>query len=205
MEEPRSLRHMSNADRDRDEHLALLRHGDYVDERPVAADTSEASERAEAPPEFADFYRSERSRLFGTLAIVTGSRSEAEELVQEAFVRVWERWERVSAHPDPVGYLYRTAFNLVRQRRRAIRRAAARRSATAVLPDPFERADDLADVAAAMRRLTVRQRTAVILTDLLDFDSKEAGRLMRARPGTVRSLASQGRAALRQAMGDDDE
>ena len=177
----------------------------HVGEQPVAEDASEASERAEGPPEFADFYRSERARLFGTLAMVTGNRLESEELMQEAFVRVWERWDRVSVHPEPVGYLYRTAFNLIRQRRRALARAAARGSTIDSAPDPFDRADDLADVAAAMRSLTVRQRTAVILMDLLGYESKEAARLMRARPGTVRSLASQGRAALRKAMGGDND
>lgn len=173
----------------------------HVGKQPVGADASDLSGRAEEPPDFADFYRSERARLYGTLAMVTGSHTESEELVQEAFVRVWERWDRVSTHPEPIGYLYRTAFNLIRQRRRALTRAATRRSTIDTGPDPFDRADDLADVGTAMRSLTVRQRTAVILTDLLGFESKEAARLMRTRPGTVRSLASQGRSALRTALG----
>ena len=147
----------------------------------------------------------ERGGLYGAMVLVTGSASESEELVQEAFVRVWERWEVVNGHPDPRGYLFRTAFNLVRQRRRSLRRAAARFTATPVHADPFERADDLTDIAAALGRLTRRQRTAVILTDLLDLDSTEAARLMGNRPGTVRSLASQGRAVLRDAMGGPNE
>lgn len=177
----------------------------HVIDRPADADASEASERTEAPPEFADFFRSERVRLFGTLAMATGDRAEAEELMQEAFVRVWERWEHVSVHPDPVGYLYRTALNLVRQRRRRLRRAALRRVNAAPAVDAFEQVDDLTDVAEALRSLTVRQRAALVLTELLGFDSAEAGRLLGVKPGTVRSLASQGRAALREVIGGSDE
>jgi DNA-directed RNA polymerase specialized sigma24 family protein len=58
---------------------------------------------------FETFFDTERARLFGTLCLVTRDRGEAEELTQESFVRVWERWNKVQAHPDPSGYLYRTA------------------------------------------------------------------------------------------------
>jgi RNA polymerase sigma-70 factor (ECF subfamily) len=176
-----------------------------VIKRPTDAEASEASERKEGPPDFADFFRFERTRLFGTLALVTADRVEAEELMQEAFVRVWERWDRVAHHPDPVGYLYRTAFNLVRQRRRRLRRAALRRIEANLPTDPFAAVDDLVDVAEALRRLSERQRAALVLTELLDLDSAEAAHLLRVRPGTVRSLASQGRAALRDVLGGADE
>ncbi len=176
----------------------------HVIDQPTDAEASEASERMGARPEFADLFRSERARLFGTLAMVIGNRAEAEELMQEAFVRVWERWDRVSAHPDPVGYLYRTAFNLVRQRRRRLRRATLRHIDAPQVVDAFAQADDLADVAAALRALTVRQRAALVLTELLGFDSAEAARVLGVQPGTVRSLASQGRAALREVIGGSD-
>jgi RNA polymerase sigma-70 factor, ECF subfamily len=41
-----------------------------------------------------------------------GNRAEAEELAQDAFLKVWERWDRVADIEEPVGYLYRTAMNL---------------------------------------------------------------------------------------------
>ena len=172
-----------------------------MSDRPIATGISGGSEREQAPPDFEDFFRSERVGLYGSIVMVTRSASESEEVVQEAFVRVWERWELVSVHPDPKGYLYRTAFNLVRQRRRSLRRAANKLAAASPPPDPFERAEHLTDIGAVLGRLTRRQRIAVVLVDLLDFDSRQAARLMGTRPGTVRSLASQGRAVLREAMG----
>jgi RNA polymerase sigma-70 factor, ECF subfamily len=174
-----------------------------VDERPSVTETP--LRRTDGPSDFEDFFASERVELFGAIVMVTRSTSEAEELVQEAFVRVWERWDQVCSHPDPHGYLYRTAFNLDRQRRRALRRAAARLTTAVPEPDPFERTDQLAELSAALGRLTRRQRTAIVLMDLLDIDSNEAGRLMGSRPGTVRSLASQGRAVLREALGGQHE
>jgi len=176
-----------------------------VTEVPTDAGAPAASEPTAWPRDFAVFFRAERDRLFGTLALVTADRTEAEELMQEAFVRVWERWDRVARHPDSVGYLYRTAFNLVRQRRRRLRRVALRRVEAAAAADPFTAVDDLVDVGQALRKLTERQRAALVLTDLLDFDSTEAAHLLGVKPGTVRSLASQGRASLRAVLGAADE
>src|SRR4029079_19354832 len=74
--------------------------------------------------EFELFFEAERRRLFRALYVMTGSGHEAEELLQDAFLRLWERWDRVSVMDDPVGYLYRAAMNLARSRVRRIIRAA---------------------------------------------------------------------------------
>jgi DNA-directed RNA polymerase specialized sigma24 family protein len=71
-----------------------------------------------APPApgsaFDDFFAEHRTALFGALWLVTRDWHEAEELTQDAFVKVWERWGRVREFDDPVGYLYRTGMNLFR-------------------------------------------------------------------------------------------
>jgi DNA-directed RNA polymerase specialized sigma24 family protein len=59
-------------------------------------------------------------------------------------------------------------------------------------------AADRDHVTRALARLTPRQREAVVLTQLLDCDAAEAGRIMRIRPATVRALVSQARAAVVQ-------
>lgn len=74
--------------------------------------------------EFETFFRTNERRLYGTLCIVTGDSREAEELTQEAFLRVWERWDLVRIVDDPTAYLYRTAFNLFRSQLRRLYRAA---------------------------------------------------------------------------------
>src|SRR6266496_6695819 len=91
------------------------------------AGTGVTERSADAPSRsFEDFFRDEHVRLLRALFLVTGNESEAEDLMQEAFLKVWERWDRVGQLDDPTGYLYRTAMNAFRSRhRRAV--LAARR------------------------------------------------------------------------------
>jgi len=76
---------------------------------------------------FEELFRAEQLRLHQVLFAITGSRPEAEDIGQEAFLRLWERWDRVSVLDDPAGYLHRTAINVFRDRSRrlllAMRRA----------------------------------------------------------------------------------
>ena len=148
---------------------------------------------------FERFYRSERDRLFANLYLMTRDRDEAEELMHDAFLQVWERWGRVRSMDRPTGYLYRTALNAFRTRyRRAV--IAKRIRGWTSKRDPLEDVEGRDRVDRALAALTVRQRTAVILTELLDYTSEEAGRVLGVRPGTVRVLAHRGRDALRKTM-----
>ena len=172
-----------------------------VEHEQGAAEASDVSIHGSNPLAFDVFFLRERDRLFGTLCLVGGDRAEAEELVQEAFLRVWERWDKVTAAGDPSGYLYQVAFNLVRERRRRMRHAAKRiLSATPVI-DAFAGIDERADLLEAIRSLTPRQRAALVLIDLVDMSSEQAARALGVRPVTARVLASQGRARLRDVLG----
>jgi RNA polymerase sigma-70 factor (ECF subfamily) len=166
----------------------------------------EAEERiASEAGSFERFFEAQHARLYGTLCLVTADPREAEDVMQEAFLRLWERWDRVRAHPDPAGYLYRTAFNLHRSQLRRAVRAARRRFVDQESPDQLARVDDRQTLLAGLRRLPRRQRTAVVLLDLMGMTSEEASRLLGVRPVTARVLASQARSRLREAEGDTDE
>jgi RNA polymerase sigma-70 factor, ECF subfamily len=164
----------------------------------VAAPVSEARR-------FEEFFEAESRTLYRRLCLVTGNRHEAEEVMQDAFISVLERWDRVSGMDNPTGYLYRTAFHMVHKRSR--RAARALRHMAHLMPevDEFAAADDREIVRRALGKLTRRQRAAVVLTELLGYSSEEAGAIMRARPVTVRVLASQGRAAMRRMLGERGE
>jgi hypothetical protein len=56
--------------------------------------------------EFEAFFEREKERLFQALCLVTRNRFEAEELAQDAFLSVYERWDRVAKMDEPTGYLY---------------------------------------------------------------------------------------------------
>jgi DNA-directed RNA polymerase specialized sigma24 family protein len=73
-----------------------------------------------AVSDFRQFFQAEYRRLARALYLLTDDTGEAEDLAQEALVRVYERWDRVRTMESPVGYLYRTAMNLNRSRLRGL-------------------------------------------------------------------------------------
>ena len=107
----------------------------------------------EASRSFEDFYDGESRMLFRRLWLVTGNRAEAEELMQEAFLRVWERWDRVGRMDDPVGYLYRTAMNLFRNQYRRARVALSRAVGVGPEQDVFKPVEDRDAAARALGAL----------------------------------------------------
>jgi RNA polymerase sigma factor (sigma-70 family) len=124
--------------------------------------------------------------------------------MQDAFLQLWERWDRLDKIDDPVAYLFRSALNGFRMRLRRTRMAARRLMPVASARDPFDDVNVREDVRRMLRGLPSRQRAAIVLTEVFDYSSEQAARIMRIRPSTVRALASQGRAALRGDMGGED-
>lgn len=163
-----------------------------------------ASERLEASRSFEIFFDAESQTLFRRLWLVTGDRAEAEEIMQDAFLKVWERWEQVGVMDDPVGYLYRTAMNLFRKRYRRAVLAIRRSIGLALSRDDFADADDRDTVRRVLSTLPPRQRAALVLTEMLGFSPNEAGRALGVQASTVRSLSHQGRESFRRAMEVDD-
>ena len=160
--------------------------------------------RALEVPAFEALFAEERTRLFTSLWLVTRDRHEAEEIAQDAFVKVWERWDRRGAPDDPTAYLFRTAMNIMRNRRRraavALRHASFRRES----PDELDAVESRDVVMRALGALTPSQRAALVLMDLLDMSSTEAADALGVRPSTVRVLAARGRATLATQIGAND-
>jgi RNA polymerase sigma-70 factor, ECF subfamily len=157
------------------------------------------------PVPFEGFFEDQKDRLLRVLSVITGSRPEAEDLAQEAFTRVFERWETVAAMDDPAGYLHRTAMNLFRNQYRRARVALARTVGLGPEQDVFKPVDDRDTAARAMGALTPRQRAALVLTEALGYSGEEVGRLLGIRASTVWALTHQARAALRGTVGATDE
>lgn len=173
--------------------------------RLVASDDTSVPAPLTETRRFEDFFEAESGTLYRRLCLVTGNRHEAEEVMQDAFISVLERWDRVSVMENPTGYLYRTAFRAVHKRSRRAARAARHLVLMRPEIDDFAAAEDREIVRRALGELSRRQRVAVILTELLGFSSEEAGAIMGTRPVTVRVLASQGRATMRRILEGPDE
>jgi RNA polymerase sigma-70 factor (ECF subfamily) len=166
--------------------------------------TPQAAESAalanEAGLEFEAFFDREKARLFQALCVVTRNRFEAEELTQEAFMAVYERWDRVGAMDDPTGYLFRTAMNTFRSWRR--RSALAAKRAMRLMPsdDSIVHIEEQDMMARALASLTERQRAAVVLIDLMGYSSEEVGRMLGVDASTVRSHIKRAHAELKTRM-----
>ena len=154
------------------------------------------------------FLATEYPRIVAGLTLASGSRAGAEDAVQEALARAWERSERGQRIDSLPGWVTVVATNLVRsslRRRRAERRARGRLdpAATAMAASgPLGQAiDDRVDVERALSVLSPRQREAVVLRYYLDMSVAEVADALRMREGTAKTTLFRARAALSRALG----
>ena len=151
-----------------------------------------------------DLYARNATGAIRLAYLLTGDRGLAEDLVQDAFVRLTGRLLHVRNPGGFHAYLRATVINLARahhRRMRVERRLLERRTAnaTSTLPDVSEREA----LRQALLALPIRQRTALVLRFYEDLSEAETAEVMRCRPGTVKSLVSRGKEALRSTIGDD--
>lgn len=173
--------------------------------RLIAVTEHPGAEARNPEGDFAAFFAAENVRLARALYLLTGDSGEAEELAQDALVRVYERWERVREMGSPTGYLYRTALNLQRSRLRRLAARARRFSRVQAQADPAKAIEDRDEVARALASLPHGQREALILVEWLGMGAEEAGRVLRIEPVSVRVRLSRARAALRERFGGQDD
>jgi RNA polymerase sigma-70 factor, ECF subfamily len=162
-----------------------------------------ADARAAAPATFDSFFEHGHDRLFRALYFVTGSRQDAEELMQDAYLKLWERWGDGRIE-DPTAYLFRVALNGFRMRRRRAAMALRKVIPASESRDAFADAEMRADVRRLLLEITPRQRAAIVLVDLLGYPSEEAARILGVGASTVRALATKGRRVLRSTEGGRD-
>lgn len=159
-----------------------------------------------ALPDFEDFYEREHLRLGRAIWLLTGDAGEAEELLQDAFTRVFERWSHVRRMDQPAGYVYRIAANLHRSRwRRALRAIPTLGRESEATPDLSDYVAERVDLWSALATLTPPQREVVVLIEFLGFDGPSAAVILGIRPSSVRVRLHRARARLREVLGGDDD
>lgn len=137
--------------------------------------------------------------------LLTGDRWVADDIVQDAFVRIAGRFLDLRDPQSAQGYVRRTVVSLViaRHRRKEVEdRYARTRRPDATHhddPDPAERDA----MFQALRRVSDRQRAALVLRYYLDLPDSEIADALGCRPGTVKSLLSRGIVALREVTDDE--
>ncbi len=160
---------------------------------------------------FGDLVERYKDPLVGYLSRLTADRARAEDLAQEAFLRLFRAADRYQEQGNFAGYLYRTATNLLRSEERRSRRWRWISSCLPVLatwaPDG-DRSDSRSDQALfsqelrgqlrlAISRLPLAWRTALVLHDVEGRPLKEVAELLDSREGTIKSRLFRARARLR--------
>jgi DNA-directed RNA polymerase specialized sigma24 family protein len=140
------------------------------------------------------FFREAEPRLRHALVASCGP-DVGREAAADALAYGWEHWDRVGAMENPAGYLYRVGRNAARQRRR---RVAPEQPSVPIEPWVEPALD------GALGRLTVRQRTAVLLLHTFDWTHAEVADLLGVSVPTVQKHAARGLVKLRRALGVDD-
>ena len=140
--------------------------------------------------------------------LLTGDRALAEDITQDAFVKLTGRLAHLRDPGAFDAYLRRTVVNLSRShfRRRRVERSylVRARNAPAALGAPADAAlDDRDLVWHALQALSERQRTAIVLRFYEDLPEARVADILGCRPGTVKSLVSRGLDAMREQIGGD--
>ena len=153
-------------------------------------------------PTFEEWSASHMGQLLRTAWLLTGDAPRAEDLVQEALLRCWPRWPRISRMDDRLGYVRKT---LTRTYLASMRRKWRDEIAVGDLADGAEPAVALAGsgfelrsaLLDALRRLPAGQRAVLVLRYAEDLSEAQTSAVLGISVGTVKSQASRGLRALR--------
>lgn len=133
----------------------------------------------------AELYRREYLPMVRLAHLVTGSNEVAEDVVQEAFVRMYRNWDRADRPGAYLRTIVVNGCNTWHRRRRMERERVPPPVAEGVDPEARELLDALA-------RLGLRQRSALVLRFYADMSEADVAQALGCRPGTVKSLVHRG-------------
>jgi RNA polymerase sigma factor (sigma-70 family) len=154
------------------------------------------------------FCRAEWPRLVGSMSLYLGRRDLAEDLAQEALIRVCARWDEVRQASSPSAWAHRVAFNLAKSHgRREATWSRLRVRAVPRVGDVVEHdSDDALAVRAAVASLPTAQRQAAILRYFADLPIRDVAAVMECPENTVKTHVRRACARLRiSALLDVDE
>ncbi len=156
------------------------------------------------PEDFDSFFRTCFPGVARAAALVARDPSTGQDLAQEAFARLYQRWHDMASVDHARNFVYRVAINLARSHLRKHLRISlfgSTHSDQPAMADPSGRSDDWLMIAEALGSLSPRQRACVVLVDYADMDAASAAKALGMGTGTVRVHLMRGRRALRESLG----
>lgn len=154
--------------------------------------------------DFDAFYATSSRRVLAQIAMMIGSRAEAEDAVSEAYLRAWNRWSKISDYENPEAWVRQVAYRqAVSTWRKAVNRLNAHRRDTtdqrvdAVSPDHVA-------IVAALREIPADQRRVIVLHHIAGLSVAEIHRETGIPAGTVTTWLARGRRALATHLTESD-
>lgn len=160
---------------------------------------------------FDDFFRNYFDKVVRAAALVAGDAGTGQERAQDAFVRLYERWDSMESDDHARNFVFKVAINLARSHVRKYLRLvpSGLHHADALADENRQPPDEWFEVVRALQALPARQRACVVLVDYADMDAASVARTLHIGTNTVRVHLMRGRQALRQHFGlkdgNDDE
>jgi RNA polymerase sigma-70 factor (ECF subfamily) len=176
---------------------------------PRTRERAAAMEMDDAPAVddgYAEFYQASYGRLAAALTAYLGDAAEAEDVVQEAFLRAWQGWRRIAGYEEPVAWVRRVAWNLATNRwRRLITEARMRLRMRSNQADVVAAlGPDSVALVAALRQLPARHRQVIVLHYVADLPVADIAADLSVPRGTVLSWLHRGRTRLAGLLGEDE-
>jgi len=148
-----------------------------------------------------DCFATRRDELVKVAFLISGTKELAEDALHDAYVAISRRLMDGAPIDDMYAYSYTVVANKARRQSRAGRSRIPSESESAPA-DRSASADSRSVMANALKRLSKRQRAAVVLRYYSAFEYPEIAKVLRCRPATARSLVHRGLAIMRREMGD---
>jgi RNA polymerase sigma-70 factor (sigma-E family) len=164
----------------------------------VSRPEAEAETETEMDSGFAWLFRDEYPSVVRTAYLILGDREAAEDVAQEAFVRLYARWRRISRYDRPGAWVRRVAIRLASRTRRRPR-------ALALLPEhpgPVESSAD-PDLRRALLQLPLNQRATIVLHYLEDLPVQEVAEMMGIAASTAKVHLHRARKRLATLLGEE--
>jgi RNA polymerase sigma-70 factor (sigma-E family) len=159
-----------------------------------------------AEEQFTEFVRAHSDSLFRTAYLMTGDYQRAEDVLQSALVRIYQRWPRIDAMASPLAYARKVVLSQASSwwRRRSSRESPMQAGTDRPIDD---RADSVAEhdrVWRAVLSLPPRQRAVTVLRYYEDLSEAQIAATLGIAPGTVKSNSHAAMRRLAHLLGEPD-
>ena len=156
-------------------------------------------------PSLAELYRTHSPDALRLAYLLTGERELAQDLVQDAFIRLFGRYRDLRDSDHFEAYLRKTIVNLAKDQHRKLSRERAHLSRQNTSEPAVDPVGPNENIRRALMQLPERQRAAIALRYLEDLSEQQTAEVLNTSVAAAKSLAQRGALALQKHLGGTDE